>query len=123
MSRTSVQMLSKDTAGASITLPFSGASVTSSNVPADSYYGFSDGIHTVAIGLDGYTGSIAIEGTLAKTPGANDWFRISLGGVNSVSTTTHTGTVAYTFTGNYLYIRALVFGRTAGSVTSFLLNH
>ena len=123
MSRTSVQMLSKDTAGASITLPFSGASVTSSNVPADSYYGFSDGIHTVGVTLDGYTGSIAIEGTLAKTPGANDWFRIPLGGVNAVPFTTHTGTTAYTFTGNYLYIRALVFSRTAGSVTSILLNH
>ena len=123
MSRTSVQMLSKDTAGASITLPFSGASVISSNVPADSYYGFSDGIHTIAVSLDSYTGSIAIEGTLAKTPGANDWFRIPLSGQNAVAHTTSTGTSAYTFTGNYLYVRALVFGRTAGSVTTILLNH
>ena len=104
MSRNSIQILTKDSAGNSITLPWSytGTSITSANIPADSYYGFADGLHTVAFKGDGFTGSFALEATLA---------------------TTYTGTSAYTFTGNYVYIKALVFNATAGTVASILLNH
>jgi hypothetical protein len=125
MSRTSIQMLTKDSAGASVSLPWSyiNTAITSANVPADSYYGFSDGLHTVAFKGNGFTGSFALEATLATTPTANDWFRIPLSGSNAVSFTTLTGTNAYTFTGNYVYIKALVFNATAGSVESVLLNH
>ena len=106
-------MLTKDSAGASVSLPWSytNTSITSANVPADSYYGFSDGLHTVAFKGNGFTGSFALEATLATSPTANDWFRIPLSGSNAVSFTTLTGTNAYTFTA------------TAGSVESVLLNH
>ena len=125
MSRNSIQILTKDSAGNSITLPWSytGTSITSANIPADSYYGFADGLHTVAFKGDGFTGSFALEATLATTPTANDWFRIPLNGANAQSFTTYTGTTAYTFTGNYVYIKALVFNATAGTVASILLNH
>ena len=125
MSRNSLQILTKDSAGNSITLPWSytGTSITSANIPADSYYGFADGLHTVAFKGDGFTGSFALEATLATTPTANDWFRIPLNGTNAQSFTTYTGTTAYTFTGNYVYIKALVFNATAGTVASILLNH
>jgi len=118
-------MLTKDSAGTSVSLPWSytNTSITSANVPADSYYGFSDGLHTVAFKGDGFTGSFALEATLATSPTADDWFRIQLSGSNAVSFTTLTGTNAYTFTGNYVYIKALVFNATAGSVESILLNH
>jgi len=117
-------MLTTDSSGNSITLPYSysNGNITSSNIPADSYYGFSDGLHTVSVTLNAFTGSIAFEGTLATTPTANDWFRISLNGVNSLSFTTSSGTTAYTFTGNYVYVKALIFNATAGSVNSILLN-
>ena len=125
MSRNSIQILTKDSAGNSISLPWSytGTSVTSANIPADSYYGFADGLHTVAFKGDGFTGSFALEATLATTPTANDWFRISLNGSNAQSFTTYTGTQAYTFTGNYVYVKALVFNASAGAVSSILLNH
>ena len=125
MSRTSIQMLTKDSAGASVSLPWSytNTSITSANVPADSYYGFTDGLHTVALKVNGFTGSFALEATLATTPGADDWFRVRLNGSNAVSFITFTGTQAYTFTGNYVYIKALVFNASAGSVESILLNH
>ena len=63
MSRNSVQVLTKDDSGNSISLPYghAGGNLTSSNVPADSYYGFTDGLHTVSISLDGFTGSVALE--------------------------------------------------------------
>ena len=125
MSRTSIQMLTKDSAGATVSLPWSytNTAITSANVPADSYYGFSDGLHTVAFKGNGFTGSFALEATLATTPTENDWFRVPLSGSNAVSFTTFTGTNAYTFTGNYVYIKALVFNASAGSVESILLNH
>ena len=125
MSKTSIQMLTTDSSGTAISLPYShaGGNLTSSNVPADSYYGRSDGLHTISITLSGFTGNIAIEGTLATTPGANYWFRIPLGGLNAVPFTTSSGTTAYTFTGNYVYIKALIFSASAGSVSSILLNH
>ena len=118
-------MLTKDSAGNSISLPWSytGTSVTSANIPADSYYGFADGLHTVAFKGDGFTGSFALEATLATTPTASDWFRISLNGSNAQSFTTYTGTQAYTFTCNYVYVKALVFNASAGAVSSILLNH
>ena len=70
MSRTSIQMLTKDSAGASVSLPWSytNTSITSANIPADSYYGFTDGLHTVAFKGNGFTGSLALEATLATTP-------------------------------------------------------
>ena len=125
MSRNSVQVLTKDDSGNAISLPYGHASgnLTSSNVPADSYYGFTDGLHTVSISLDGFTGSVALEGTLATTPGATDWFRIPLSGSNALNFTTSSGTTAYTFTGNYVYIKALIFSASAGSVKSILLNY
>jgi len=126
MSRNSVQVLTKDDSGNAISLPYDfGANgpLTSANVPADSYYGFTDGLHTVSISLDGFTGSIALEGTLATTPGATDWFRIPLSGSNALNFTTSSGTTAYTFTGNYVYIKALIFTASAGSVKSILLNY
>tara|TARA_Y100000289_G_scaffold44922_1_gene44831 strand:+ start:162 stop:518 length:357 start_codon:yes stop_codon:yes gene_type:complete len=118
-------MLTKDSAGNSVSLPWSytNTSITSANVPADSYYGFADGLHTIAFKGNGFTGSFALEATLATTPTANDWFRIPLGGANLKSYTTFTGTEAFTFTGNYVYIKALVFNASAGSVESILLNH
>ena len=119
MSRNSVQVLTKDDSGNAISLPYGHASgnLTSSNVPADSYYGFTDGLHTVSISLDGFTGSIALEGTLATTPTESDWFD-----VHTYTETSATGSKVANFTGNYVWIRAkLVY--TAGSVTSIVLNH
>ena len=118
-------MLTKDSAGTSLSLPWSytNTSITSANVPADSYYGFSDGLHTVAFKGNGFTGSFALEATLSTSPTSNDWFRIPLNGANLKSYTTFTGTEAFTFTGNYVYIKALVFNASAGSVESILLNH
>ena len=80
MSRTSIQMLTKDSAGNSITLPWSytNTSITSANVPADSYYGFADGLHTIAFKGDD-SRFICTRSPFATTPNSNDWFRIPSG--------------------------------------------
>ena len=54
---------------------------------------------------------------LQQCPTANDWFN-TIKGANLKLHTTFTGTEAFTFTGNYVYIKALVFNDRAGSVES-----
>ncbi|SVD38530.1 uncharacterized protein METZ01_LOCUS391384, partial [marine metagenome] len=61
-------------------LPLSGASeldVTGEAVPGDSYYGYTDGVHTVAVYGNTLSGRISIQGTLATTPADADFFNIA----------------------------------------------
>ncbi len=78
---------------------------------ADGYYGFTDGLHTVAFYLTGFVGQVGIQGTLAKTPGDNDWADLTLTGPTTDYNDSTGGTTrvsAYNFTGNFTYIRAWV---------------
>jgi hypothetical protein len=91
--------------------------------------GFSNTIgnnHTVSIQLNNFTGRIFIEGSIASKPGEDDWVPIPLKGPNDYlqfpidphkpigdlsaygAATGDTGTYAYGFTGNYIWIRARV---------------
>ena len=137
MARTSVVMI---TDGA--TLDFTG-----SPVKADGYYGFSDGLHTVSFHLNDFRGRIYIEATLVDTEAnitSTDWFPIQmqvdqdyiqhpidtenlLGGGTNGDTTVE----AFTFTGNFVYLRAKVVRTyiagspdisTVGTVDKILLN-
>tara|TARA_B100001057_G_C22861207_1_gene954575 strand:+ start:3916 stop:4257 length:342 start_codon:yes stop_codon:yes gene_type:complete len=91
--------------------------VTGTEVKGDGYYGRSDGIHTVQYSFTDLQGTITIQGTLATTPTATDWFD-----VQTYIETSASGTKVANFTGNYVWIRAkLVY--TAGSVSSVVLNH
>jgi len=98
---------------------------------ADGYYGFTDGLHTVAFYLSGFVGQVGIQGTLAKEPGDSDWANLTLTGPTTDyndSTGGTTRVVAYNFTGNFTYIRAFVeFDSTdtsgTGSVSKVLYNY
>ena len=97
---------------------------------ADGYYGFTDGLHTVAFYLSEFVGQVGIQGTLAKEPGDSDWADLTLSGPTTDyndSTGGTTRVVAYNFTGNLTYIRAYVeFDATdtagTGSVSKVLYN-
>ena len=88
---------------------------------ADGYYGFTDGLHTVAFHVDSTcTGAIKIQGSLATTPTEDDFFDID----NSTFTTDQSTTInSVNFTGNFVWVRAKCTGNTAGSVTKILFNH
>ena len=47
-------------------------------IRADGYYGRTDGIHTVQVTVNNFTGSFGIQGTLATEPTEDDWFYINL---------------------------------------------
>ena len=104
MSRQSVLML-----GTEQLLDYTGDSVR-----GDGFYGFSDGIHTVQITVTDYIGRIYIQGTLASDPVEADWFNIKVNGNDDYITygvgagTGVTSTLAYTFQGNMVYLRAKV---------------
>ena len=87
---------------------------TGDSVRGDGFYGFSDGIHTVQITVADYIGRIYIQGTLASEPVETDWFNIKVNGNDDYITygvgagTGVTSTLAYTFQGNMVYLRAKV---------------
>ena len=102
-------------------LPLSGATeldVTGSAVPGDSYYGYTDGVHTVAIYGQNLSARIKIQGTLATTPTEDDWFDILIGGLPYKDYTNHTGVEGFTFIANLVYLRAKL-DRTALGITDY----
>jgi len=112
---------------------------TGDKFKGDGYYGRSDGLHTVQVDLNGFIGTVTMQGTLATNPVEADWFTLVLdSGKQSVDTTglvatqsitsveytsVTTNTKTYNFTGNYVWVRAYVSNWTAGTVNSIRLNH
>jgi len=105
----------------------------------DGYYGSNDGLHTVSWHLDGFQGTIKIQGTLVQSPESSDWFDIELENLNfSIDTTGNvsrekitsvnysditTGNAMYNFTGNFMWIRVAVVNFAAGTVSKVLYNN
>lgn len=109
--------------------------VTSDKVRGDSFYGYTDGLHTMAFYLSGFIGKIYVEGTLANTPVEADWFTINLDGatIPLVYAAATTATVARSFEGNFIYLRVRIDrahispanndSMQNGQLTQVLLNH
>jgi hypothetical protein len=93
-------------------------------IRADAYYGYTDGIHTVQVIYQNFVGGFGIQGTLALDPKPEDWFWIRLNPNGDVNTPFipfpidnmaptganggDTGSMATTFLGNFVYLRAVV---------------
>jgi hypothetical protein len=105
--------------------------VTGAQIKGDSYFGYSDGLHTAQIKFFNFTGGVGIQGTLALEPVEDDWFWIDIPGIldfgavpylmypkdplnptaNTSLSTNYLGdtdTIAVTFKGNFTYLRARV---------------
>ena len=94
--------------------------VTGDRIRADSYFGYTDGIHTVAIYGANLSGRIKIQGTLATTPTEADWFDILLTGLPYKDYTNFTGVEGFTFIANLVFLRAKL-DRTALGITDYTL--
>ena len=94
-------------------------------IRADSYFGHTDGIHTVQVVVNNFTGSFGIQGTLAIEPVEVDWFDINLNANQNVSSASplisfpinpaaptgqdgDNATLAFTFVGNFVWLRAIL---------------
>tara|TARA_B100000925_G_scaffold15823_1_gene11010 strand:- start:579 stop:920 length:342 start_codon:yes stop_codon:yes gene_type:complete len=91
--------------------------VTGTKFKGDGYYGRADGFHTVQYNVSGFSGNIKMQGTLATNPTDSDYFDIA-----GTESTGSNGSFFKNFTGNYVWVRAVV-TYTDGTVQSILLNH
>ncbi|MBG11152.1 MAG: hypothetical protein CMD92_08335 [Gammaproteobacteria bacterium] len=91
---------------------------TGNAVPGDSYYGYTDGIHTVAIYGQALSGRVKIQGTLATNPTEDDWFDILFSGLPYKDYTNFTGVEGFTFVANLVYLRASL-DRTSLGISDF----
>jgi hypothetical protein len=82
----------------------------------DSYYGYTDGLHTVQVIFNQYVGRLRIQASLSLTPGDRDWFDIvpittagtfwnELGFVQFNANNPADFSEAYTFQGNFTFVR------------------
>lgn len=100
-------------------------SLTGDAIRADSYYGRTDGLHTVQVVVNNFSGRFGIQGTLATEPTEDDWFDINLNANNNVSSASprvqfpenpaaptnidgDDAVRAYTFVGNFVFLRAIL---------------
>jgi hypothetical protein len=115
--------------------------VTGEKIKGAGFYGLADGLHTVQIQITGFIGDIAIQGTLSSDPANSDWvniplvrqgrYRVDTTGLVSaavsigpiVYTSATTSITIYNFTGNFVWIRAIVYNWTVGSVNRIILNY
>ena len=83
---------------------------TGDEVRADSWWGYTDGLHTVQINYSNFKGKFRLQGTLSVNPEETDWFDINL--TDGIVTGPEavfdyeTGVAAYTFIGNFVFLRA-----------------
>lgn len=114
------------------------ATLSGDKVKGDGYYGMSDGLHTVMIDLNGFIGTITIQGSLSQEPTESDWFLIELNkGEYSLDTTgkvsqlietsleytsAETSIKSYNATGNFVWIRANISNWSAGTISRIELN-
>lgn len=93
-------------------------------IRGDAYYGYTDGIHTVQVIYQNLVGGFGLQGTLALDPKPEDWFWIKLNLWGDINTPFipfpidpmaptganggDTGSMATTFIGNFVYLRAVL---------------
>ena len=88
----------------------------STEVRGDSYYGYTDGLHTVQITYNQFVGRVRIQCSLAIEPTADDWFDVKPSNTNGRRFNENNyvqfnadnpadGSEAYTFQGNFAWVR------------------
>ncbi len=84
-------------------------------VKGDGYYGYSDGLHTIAHYLAGFVGVLEVQGALTNEPVDADWVTLD---TRDGTSTPVTENATYNFTGNFVWIRAKVIRFTPRSLSA-----
>ena len=98
----------------------------SAKLKGDGYYKGGDGRHTYALKVDGFYGTIMMQGTLAGTPVETDWVDITTTehtATSADSTINRDGAYLYNFDGNFVWIRVKVTNFTDGTVNYIRVNY
>lgn len=105
--------------------------VTSTSVKGDSFYGYSDGWHTIQVVYSQFVGRLHVQATLAVTPTETDWFDIEPELTAGTEFNAGDGYVqfnnnapgnlseAYTFRGNFTYLRVYMDRAHVGDGTTY----
>jgi len=117
MAKKTVTLIPSTTFGSAVgNYDGSSLSFSSDKHKGDGYYGYADGSHTVAMFPTNLEATIRIQATLATDPAEADWFDVDNVVMGDDSTTQNTATT-FTFTGNFVWIRAKVTNFEAGTIT------
>jgi len=124
MPATSLTLISQVSQGSpDSTLNYDGSSAAfqTTKVKGDGYYGYTDGLHTVAYFPSSFVGTIKMQASLATTPTSTDWFDID--GTSMTNAVAGSTAVTYNFTGNFVWLRVAVSGFTSGNISKVQLNY
>lgn len=88
----------------------------SDDIKGDSYYGYTDGYHTVQVTYNQFVGRMRVQASLMLEPTSDDWFDIvpaettgdkfnTLGYIQFNADEPASKSEAYSFKGNYAWIR------------------
>ena len=87
----------------------------------DGFYGYSDGLHTIAHYLLAFEGTLVVQAALTSDPVDSDWITIDTRSGDSGTPLTENAT--YNFTGNFVWVRAVASNFQAGTILKIQLNH
>lgn len=118
MTAISSVLISSVTAGDQTILP-----IESDKAKGCGYYGQNDGMHTVQFMLHGFKGSIVLQGSLEGKPTDDDWFDITSASISSTDPLGITTNTTRNFTGNFVWVRAVVTAFDAGNISRVLFTH
>jgi len=107
----------------------------STEVKGDNYYGYSDGIHTIQVTYNEFVGRLRIQASLSLEPTSDDWFDLVIdpdsglypgsnpwnddGYIQYNSDAPATRTDAYTFSGNFTWVRVYMDREHVGDGTTY----
>jgi len=99
-------------------------------VKGDSYYGYTDGFHTIQVTYNQFVGRLRLQATLVLDPEDADWFDIipeasagrtwnASGYVQFNANDPANASEAYNFTGNFTFIRVYMDRSYVGDGTTY----
>tara|TARA_B100000886_G_C20407734_1_gene485598 strand:- start:556 stop:918 length:363 start_codon:yes stop_codon:yes gene_type:complete len=93
----------------------------SDKTESDGYFGYTDGLHTIAAFPNNFIGTIKFQGSLATDPTNDDWVDIPNLTIGNGATTV-SDPVTANFTGNFVWVRAKVESYTGGTISKVQFN-
>ena len=99
-------------------------------VKGDSYYGYTDGFHTIQVIYNQFVGRLRLQATLSLDPTESDWFDVvpsntlgtsfnEAGFVQFNANDPAAGSEAYSFSGNFTFIRVYMDREHVGNGTTY----
>jgi hypothetical protein len=97
----------------------SSAEFASVKVEGAGYYNRNSGLHTFTYTLNGFSGTIQLQGSLEESPVDADWFELDTTPTYVLNSSTQT----FNVDGLFVWLRVKVTGFTAGTISKILVRY